>query len=106
VASWFVDLTPSRITIYYIRMPLFCLASTVEYHLNATAEYTSELGAYFEYSENVVVKVFYDDYRSIMEKLQLYRARNINSVSFWRIGQGPPELWNGIQNAGDLPPQN
>ena len=67
---------------------------------NSTASYASELGAYFEYSENVVVKVFYDDARSIMEKLQLYKARNINSVSFWRIGQGPPELWSGIQNTG------
>ena len=63
--------------------------------------YAPELGAYFEYSENVVVMVFYDDNRSIMEKLQLYRARDINSVSFWRIGQGPPQLWSNIQNAGD-----
>jgi spore germination protein len=62
--------------------------------------YASELGAYFEYSENVVVTVFYDDHRSIMEKLQLYRARDINSVSFWRIGQGPPELWSNIENEG------
>ncbi len=67
---------------------------------NSTTSYASELGAYFEYSENVVVKVFYDDARSIMEKLQLYKARNINAVSFWRIGQGPPELWSGIQNTG------
>jgi len=62
--------------------------------------YASELGAYFEYSENVVVTVFYDDNRSIMEKLQLYRARDINSVSFWRIGQGPPQLWSSIENTG------
>jgi spore germination protein YaaH len=66
----------------------------------STSSYASELGAYFEYSENVVVKVFYDDDRSIMEKLQLYRARDINSVSFWRVGQGPPELWDNIENAG------
>ena len=64
--------------------------------------YASELGAYFEYSENVVVTVFYDDNRSIMEKLQLYSARAINSVSFWRIGQGPPQLWSSIENAGHL----
>jgi spore germination protein len=59
--------------------------------------YDSDLGPYFEYSENVVVKVFYDDARSIMEKLQLYRARNIDSVAFWRVGLGPPELWNGLE---------
>ncbi|MGA2974383.1 MAG: glycosyl hydrolase family 18 protein [Spirochaetia bacterium] len=62
----------------------------------AMPNYASELGAWFEYSENVVVKVFYDDMRTIMEKLQLYRSKNIASVSFWRIGQGPSELWSSI----------
>ncbi len=66
---------------------------------NATTSYSSEQGASFEYSENVVVKVFYDNVRSLMEKLWLCRARNIDSVSFWRIGQGPPELWNGLEIA-------
>lgn len=65
----------------------------------STTSYSSELGAYFEYSENVVVKVFFDDERSILEKLHLYRDRKINSVSFWRIGLGPPEVWSRIQNA-------
>jgi len=62
--------------------------------------YAPEIGAYFEYTENVVVTVFYDDDRSIREKLQLYRARDIDSVSFWRIGQGPPQLWDSIENTG------
>ena len=62
--------------------------------------YSSELGSYFEYSENVVVKVFYDDYRTIMEKLRLYQTKKVGSVSFWRIGQGPPELWANIESAG------
>ncbi len=66
----------------------------------SAADYAPELGAYFEYSENVLVTVFYDDHRTIMEKLQLYRSRNIDSVSFWRIGQGPPQLWSSIDNAG------
>jgi hypothetical protein len=43
VASWFVDRTPARITIYYIRTPLFCLATTVERHdgekIKASANY-------------------------------------------------------------------
>jgi spore germination protein len=67
---------------------------------NSTTSYAPDLGAYFEYSENVVVTVFYDDHRSIMEKLLLYRTRDINSVSFWRVGQGPPQLWSSIKNAG------
>jgi spore germination protein len=62
-----------------------------------TASYTSELGAYFEYTENVVVKVFYDDERSLAEKLGLYVRKGIRAVSFWRIGQGPPSLWSMIE---------
>jgi hypothetical protein len=64
---------------------------------SSQTSYTSDLGAYFEYSESVLVKVFYDDIRSLIEKLNLYRARDIGSVSFWRIGQGPPELWTSIE---------
>ena len=71
----------------------------------STPNYTSDLGAYFEYSENVVVKVFYDDTRTILEKLKLYRAKNIASVSFWRIGQGPPELWSSIGVDSGMTPE-
>ncbi len=69
---------------------------------NVTARYQSDLGSYFEYSEKVVVKVFYDDLRSISEKLQLYSSKNVDSVAFWRIGLGPAEMWNFIDNAADV----
>jgi spore germination protein len=68
---------------------------------NSATSFTPELGAYFEYSENVIVTIFYDDIRSIMEKQQLYRTRDITSVSFWRIGQGPTELWSSIGTASN-----
>jgi spore germination protein YaaH len=67
---------------------------------NSQTSYARELGAYFQYSESVVVTVFYDDIRSILEKLRLYRTRDICSVSFWRIGLGPALLWKAIGNAG------
>ncbi len=66
----------------------------------STTSYAPELGASFEYSENVTVTVFFDDYRSLMEKLRLYQARDVGAVSFWRIGQGPPLLWDSIGNSG------
>ncbi len=71
----------------------------------STINYAPELGAYFEYSENVVVTVFYDDHRTILEKLRLYKARGIGSVSFWRIGQGQLQLWSSFdaEAAGDMP---
>ena len=70
---------------------------------NSATDYTPELGAWFEYSETVVVSVFYDDVRSIMDKLLLYRDRYITAVSFWRIGQGPPQLWDSIAVAVAAP---
>ena len=64
----------------------------------STPSYASALGAWFEYSESVVVKVFYDDTRTILDKLGLYQAKRISAVSFWRIGQGPPDLWSLIRS--------
>jgi spore germination protein len=65
----------------------------------STTSYAPELGASFEYSENVTVTVFFDDHRSLVEKLRLYQAREVNAVSFWRIGQGPPLLWDSFGNS-------
>lgn len=62
--------------------------------------YAPEEGPSFEYEESVVVTVYYDDIRSIGEKLALYRDRGVAAVSFWRIGQGPPELWGSIGVVG------
>jgi spore germination protein len=70
--------------------------------------YSSDLGAWFEYSENVVVTVFYDDERSLLEKLNLYKARDIQSVSFWRIGLGPEAFWDIFEPPGSAiaPPRD
>ena len=62
----------------------------------STPDYASERGSSFTYTETVVVSVFFDDTRSLLEKLGLYRARDIPAVSFWRIGQGPSEIWSSI----------
>ncbi len=72
---------------------------------NPRMNYVSELGSYFEYSEKVVVRVFYDDLRSLGEKLQLYKSKDIRSVAFWRIGLGPSDLWNSVgkEGASELP---
>ncbi len=64
---------------------------------NSTASYAPETGASFEYTESVIVKVFFDDERSLGDKLRLYRDRGIGAVSFWRIGLGPVALWDGLK---------
>ncbi|HVP18852.1 MAG TPA: glycosyl hydrolase family 18 protein [Spirochaetia bacterium] len=71
---------------------------------NARASYQSELGSFFEYSESVTVKVFYDDVRTLREKLQLYQSKNVASVAFWRIGLGSSDLWNGVRSEAGAPP--
>ena len=65
---------------------------------SARTSYQPELGPFFEYSEKVVIKVYYDDLRSIMDKLQLYASKNVEAVAFWRMGLGPSDLWNSIEN--------
>jgi len=62
--------------------------------------YTSELGAYFDYSENVVIKVFFDDKRSMQDKLDLYSERNVSTIAFWRVGLGSPGLWSELEAIG------
>jgi spore germination protein len=51
---------------------------------------------YLEYKQSVTVKVFYEDVSSIHAKLRLYKSYGISGVAFWRIGQGPDELWDTI----------
>jgi spore germination protein len=58
--------------------------------------YASATGPSFSYTETVVVSVFFEDAQSLGEKLGLYQARGIPAVSFWRVGQGPPEVWSSM----------
>ncbi|MBP7737791.1 MAG: hypothetical protein KA369_17545 [Spirochaetes bacterium] len=53
-------------------------------------------GPSFEYTEQVRVRVFYEDISSIHAKLKLYKEYQIPSVAFWRIGQGPRDLWDTV----------
>ncbi len=58
--------------------------------------YNREKGLYFEYEGSVKGQVYYDDHRTLLEKLYLYRSAGVRAVSFWRIGQGPEKLWRYI----------
>ena len=40
--------------------------------------------------------VFYENVNSIHAKLRLYKSYGIQRVAFWRIGQGPNELWDTL----------
>ena len=61
---------------------------------------SADAGPAFEYVERVMVRVYFEDMDSLRAKLRLYRRRGVSSVAFWRIGQGPPELWDAITSGG------
>jgi spore germination protein len=46
-----------------------------------------------EYQRNVKVTVFFESTSSIMNKVKMYNKNDIESVAFWRMGQGPQEVW-------------
>ena len=52
---------------------------------------------HFSFTDSVYVDVFYEDVKSLSAKCRMYRGLGIDKVSFWRIGQGPNDLWNILQ---------
>lgn len=52
---------------------------------------------FFEYSELVKVKVFYEDHRSVHQRAALYYTQGIKHITFWRIGQEDTAIWNFLQ---------
>ncbi len=51
---------------------------------------------FLEYRESVNVKVFYEDAPSIRSKLEAYAAAGVGAVSFWRLGQEDPGVWQVV----------
>lgn len=60
------------------------------------ADRSEDTGPRFQYTERVSITVYYDDEGSLLNKLMAYKNENINAVSFWRVGQGPPGLWGNF----------
>jgi spore germination protein YaaH len=56
-------------------------------------KFDSEEGPYIKYEEKVKVAVYYDDIKSIRNKMLLYN-KNIYNIAFWRIGFEKKEIWN------------
>jgi len=51
---------------------------------------------FFEYWQPAKLSVFYEDMESLSAKLALYRGEGVGAVGFWRIGQGPTDLWRRL----------
>ncbi len=52
---------------------------------------------YFEFKQSVTGAVYFEDVKSLSNKLSMYQRRGIKSVGFWRIGQGPQGLWKKLE---------
>jgi spore germination protein len=46
-----------------------------------------------EYERRVKVTVFFESVSSIMNKVRMYSRNDIDSIAFWRMGQGPQNVW-------------
>jgi len=51
---------------------------------------------YFSFKQSVTGEVYFEDVKSLSNKLSLYQHNGIKSVGFWRIGQGPQGLWKKL----------
>ncbi|MCF7974334.1 MAG: glycoside hydrolase [Phycisphaerae bacterium] len=49
---------------------------------------------FFEIKRQVNAVAYFEDLRSLTEKLSLYKHQGVTAVGFWRIGQGPSALWS------------
>ena len=52
---------------------------------------------FFEFTRQVHAAAYFEDLRSLAEKLSLYQDTGIQAVAFWRIGQGPAALWKQVR---------
>ncbi len=50
----------------------------------------------FRYQTSVTNTVYFEDIKSLSEKLSLYQGSGVRHVGFWRMGQGPVGLWKLI----------
>ena len=48
---------------------------------------------FFEIKRTVSGVAYFEDMRSLKEKLTLYKGLGIAGIGFWRVGQGPAALW-------------
>lgn len=51
---------------------------------------------FFSFKQQINAIVYYEDLRSLTNKLSLYHQMGIQGVGFWRIGQGPAALWEQL----------
>ena len=57
----------------------------------------AEDSPWFEYQETVTVQVFFEDSRSLANRLRLYSDSSVGMVGFWRLGLEDTEIWKYLR---------
>lgn len=70
--------------------------SEIKKNLNPDIKTGNGADVYFTYKENVTVTVYFDDIRTIVQKVSLYSQQGVRGISFWRMGLEDQELWSYI----------
>jgi spore germination protein len=60
----------------------------------ATVMRTTGGTGYFSFEKNVHATAYFEDMQSLGQKLNAYSQEGVQSIGFWRVGQGPAELWS------------
>ena len=47
-----------------------------------------------EFGSPSTVILYYENSRTIMEKITLYDTYGVNCYAFWRLGQEPDDIWS------------
>jgi spore germination protein YaaH len=55
---------------------------------------------FFQYSETVNVRVFFEDSHSILSRTKMYQNESVRNISFWKLGQEDPEVWKYLKIQG------
>ena len=59
-------------------------------------ERTDEI-PFFEYTETIKVRVYFEDARSVLSRALMYRDASVQSISFWRLGQEDSAVWGELK---------
>lgn len=53
---------------------------------------------FFKYSETVNLILYFEDSESLTNRVSLYKKNQVNKISFWRLGQEDPTIWEAIKS--------
>lgn len=50
----------------------------------------------FTYKTEITVRGYFDDAYSLVEKCRMYKAKGVQGIGFWQVGQADPNFWKWI----------